>query len=479
MNRVTLLAMSVLDDKGIPAPPNAGPWPPPQAVEGRSGPPPHLLELGHLRPLFSEGPLDAYLRWAKQERRDFVVWAGPRPHVVVIEPESIREVLLGGEQLFCRNSHALANMFGESILRLDGEPWRRRRAIYASAFRGEALGRAVGIIQDETEALIASWAARGGSQAFKPARSLSTCMLRILGRFLFGVALDAAATGREPLHRALVVLASDAVARHFLPEPLVSLRNAGPVARARSQLDALCVELLEGDSETPFLAALRGGLARGELDRITVIDELRTFLIAGHETSATALAWALALLAEHPERAAFVRREGEAAASMTTPDELGALEHSTRWVKETMRLYPAVPLATSQAAQDVRLGRLEIPRGTRVDVCSYVQHRLPWLWSAPARFEPDRFSQPAPFGTFLPFLLGPHTCIGLQLAMIELPLVLARLAASFEFELPAGPPRPNLRVSLHPAGLVVRARPRRPPTRVSAKDPRSAAGACS
>lgn len=125
-----------------------------------------------------------------------------------------------------------------------------------------------------------------------------------------------------------------------------------------------------------------------------------------------------------------------------------------------MRLYPPVPISVSVATEDTQLGRIRVRRGTRIDVCSYVLHRLPWLWPEPGTIDPERFrATPAP-GTWFPFLLGPHTCLGMRLALIELPLVAARLAGAFELTLPEGPPRPNLRLSLHPAGLTIAARAR-------------------
>lgn len=447
--------MSVLDDRGIPKPASNPRWSRPRAHDGQLGPRPRLLDLGHLRPMLAEGPLQAYLRWAIAQRRDFVIWAGPRPHVVVIEPESVREMLLGDH--IVRNVEPTEVLFGGGLLRLEGEPWKQRRALYAAAFRGEALADLVGVVQAEADRLIESWEARAG-HAFRPSRELSSCLLRILGRFLFGFDIDEQRHGGKPLHTALVTLANDSVMRHFTP--LLARRNAAAVAAARRGLDDLCDEILRTSRETPFLSALRGALARGELDRATVIDELRTFLIAGHETSATAIAWTLALVAEHRERAEPLRREAELAQAITTVAQVGELEVTARWVKETLRLYPTVPIAVSQAASDVRLGRLEVPRGTRIDMSCFVQHRLPWHWPAPDRFDPDRFSRPPSFGTYLPFSIGPHTCLGMQLAMIEVPLLIARLASRFTFELPEGPPRPNLRLSLHPAGLTIIARSR-------------------
>jgi cytochrome P450 len=404
--------------------------------------------------MLAEGPLQTYLRFAITERHNFVVWAGPRPHVVVIEPDSVREVMLG--ESVVRNVEPLEAMFGGSVLRLEGQASKQRRALMATAFRGDALVDLVGIVQAEAETLIAEWRARG-AQPFRPARELSACLLRILGRFLFGFEFDEQRHGGKPLHVALITLATDTVMRLFVP--LLARRNVRAVAAARLHLDELCEEILRDGGPTPLMSALRGALARGELDHATVIDELRTLLIAGHETSATALAWAIALLAEHREAAAALRRDGEIANRLTTIAQLGELELTERWAKEVLRLYPAVPLAAAQPATDIRLGRIEVPRGTRIDLSCFVQHRLPWHWPEPERFDPDRFLRPPSFGTYLPFSMGPHTCLGMQMAMIELPLLLGRLAVNFEFELPDGPPRPNLRLSLHPAGLTIICRP--------------------
>jgi cytochrome P450 len=229
---------------------------------------------------------------------------------------------------------------------------------------------------------------------------------------------------------------------------------------AREQIDELCAEILARGSDTPFMAALRGALAEGIFDRSVAIDELRTFLIAGHETTASALAWTVATLAEHPQLVGAVRAEAQAAADARTPEHVAEIEATLRLVKEVMRLYPPVPLNLSRAIEPTTLGPLRLARNTRVDVCSYVIQRLPWIWPDPNRVEPLRFVSNPVAGTWIPFLLGPHTCLGARLALIELPLIAARLIDTFDFVLPSGPPRVNLRVSLNPGGLEILARPR-------------------
>lgn len=388
---------------------------------------------------------------------DFVIHAGPVRHVVVVRPESARQVL-GGDPAFERNIAPTRNLFGRGLLRLDGAPWRARRQLFAPPFRGEMLDEAVPIIQEETTRMISAWRAR--SAPFKPARDLSFLTLRVLGRLLFGFEFEEGRHGGRSLHAALITLATDSVLRHLLPAPLVWAMNVRAVRSARRFLDGLCAEVLARGGDTPFMSALRAARAEGELDGPTAIDELRTFLIAGHETTATALAWTLATVASDPSIAAPLRPERELAARARSSEHVAELKATLLTVKEVMRLYPPVPLSVSVANADTSLGDLPIPRGTLVDVCAYVLHRLPWLWPDPDRFDAQRFVTPPPPGTWLPFLIGPHTCIGARLAMLELPLIAARILDAFELSLPDGPPRVNLRLSLHPAGLRLAVRPR-------------------
>lgn len=424
------------------------------AAEGWPGPPPSVLGLGHLRDIFRQGMTQAYLGWALQSGgKDFVVWAGTSPHVVLVRPESVEFALGKGEELL-RNSIPSEELFGQGLLRMEGKPWQQRRVLHAKAFRPGALQQVTAIIIDEAEQLIARWREHVG--VFGPARELSSCMLRILGRFLFGFEFDLASHGGKSLHHALITLSTDALQRHLLPGPLVKLWNGRRVARARMWLDGLCRELLQHGGDTPFLRELRSALASGEMSEVAVLDEIRTFLIAGHETSATALSWIIALLAEHSEAAERVRGEASTRG-------LEHLDYTTCVIKESMRLYPPAPLSVSVAMQDVTLGDLFVPRGTRVDISSYVLHRLPWLWPEPKVFRPERFVEfdDRHTGAYFPFLLGPHRCIGAGLAMLELRIVSAMLAQAFEFELPEGPPRANLRVSLHPSGFRMRVVARR------------------
>lgn len=416
-----------------------------------------MLDLGHLRPILRHGLLPALLEWARDVGDDFVYWTGPVAHVVPVRPSSVMEVL-GPSPGFVRNPGPTSALFGEGLLRLDGKAWRTRRAVFAPAFTHEAVQDVLPVLQEELDRLIADWSKR--KVPFRPARELSFCMLRTLGRFLFGFSFDPERHGGRPLHRSLVTLSTDSVTRHLLGRPVAWLLAGRRVERARRWLDALTAEILDEGGDTPFMDGLRSAVGSGALTRQVAQDEIRTFLVAGHETTATALCWSLALVARHLEPAEALVAEHAAATRCLRHADVRALQASNRWVMEAMRLFPPVPISISTATRAHRLGRLDLPAGTRVDVLSYVLHRLPNHWPEPDAFRPERFATPPEPGTYFPFLLGPHTCLGQRLAMLELPLAAARLAGAFHIELPDGPPEIDLRLSLHPKRFVIRVRPR-------------------
>ena len=188
-----------------------------------------------------------------------------------------------------------------------------------------------------------------------------------------------------------------------------------------------------------------------------LVDNLLTFLLAGHDTTAKALTWALYLLARAPDwqerLAAEIREvagdgpiEGRHVAELTTV---------LRLVKEAMRLFPPVPTLTRIAAVDVELGGLALSAGTLIVIPTYVIHRHTALWDDPDRFDPDRFlpekERAFPRNKFMPFGAGPRICIGAAFAQVEATVVLATLIRAVRFSgLDEADPIPVARIVLLP-----------------------------
>ncbi len=200
-----------------------------------------------------------------------------------------------------------------------------------------------------------------------------------------------------------------------------------------------------------------------------VRDEVLTLFVAGHETTATALAWAVYLLGKHPEIYAAAEREADALVHAPTVADLPRLGLALRVVKEALRLYPPVYLDARQAIGDTTLDGVAIREETVALFSPYALHRRPDLWPDPERFDPDRFlpaaEQKRSRYAWLPFGVGPRVCIGMGFALMEGQLLLARLLQRFRFEL-MGEEEPSTRsATLRPKhGVRVRVHARSRPS---------------
>ena len=188
-------------------------------------------------------------------------------------------------------------------------------------------------------------------------------------------------------------------------------------------------------------------------------DNLLTFIVAGHETTALSLAWALYLCGIDPAIQDRARAEAKAALGdrAATVADLPALLLCRQIVDEALRMYPpAAFLSRTARAKDRLCGRDVLP-GDTVMLPIYALHRNHLLWPDPHRFDPDRFAGDAAYGRFayLPFGGGPRICIGASFALQEAVIILATLLARFRFtRVPGRDPRPVLILTLRPEGGV-------------------------
>ena len=195
-------------------------------------------------------------------------------------------------------------------------------------------------------------------------------------------------------------------------------------------------------------------------------DEAITAFNAGHDTTATALAWVWSLLATHAD--VQDRVSGEVREVLggrpATFEDVARLEYTQRVIKESMRLYPPTwTLFAREACEDLTIGDWSIPKGSWVMMFPYVTHRDPRFFENPERFDPERFSderaEQIPQYAYIPFGAGPHACIGASFATMEMTLIVATLIEQFQIELSArqGAIEPEPHVAMRPkGGLEVR-----------------------
>jgi cytochrome P450 len=190
-----------------------------------------------------------------------------------------------------------------------------------------------------------------------------------------------------------------------------------------------------------------------------LIDNALTFYLAGHETTAKALTWTLYLLARSPEWTAALKKEiaRVTGGAPIAAEHIEGLVRVRQVIRESMRLYPPVPLMSRQAVADVRLGEHEVKAGASVLMPIYAMHRHKRRWEDPDAFDPERFSPEGeariPRYQYMPFGAGPRVCIGMSFAMLEATAMLATMLRTMRFETVEGhDPLPMARVTLAPKG---------------------------
>ena len=173
-------------------------------------------------------------------------------------------------------------------------------------------------------------------------------------------------------------------------------------------------------------------------------DEMMTFLLAGHETTAVALSWTWYLLARHPSVLESLRAEVPSALGGRTPapDDVPRLRYARMVVEEAMRLYPPVWGFFRQALGPDTLGEHTVPKGAVIFISPYVTHRHPRFWDDPERFDPERFTperaRERPRFAYVPFSGGPRLCIGNEFALMEAQLAVAMTVQRYRLELAPG-----------------------------------------
>ncbi len=399
--------------------------------------------------------------------RDALAYGG---RVWITAPALIREVLLDGRSRYRKLStiRLLGPLLGRGILTSEGAEWKWQRQAAAPLFRQQDLLRLVPAFVHAALRLVERWRAAPGVQAID--RDMTRATFEVISSTL----LPSAEGGLAPVfERAMgtfqraagwgLLYASTGLPA-WLPRP--GMFAAARAVRALRGATHAVLEERRSVAAQPDDLLHRLGLARDPesgraMDDRQLVDNLLTFYLAGHETTSRALAWTLYLLACFPDWAA--RAEAEVAAvtggAPVGAEHIGRLALVQQILKESMRLYPPVPLMARQAAQDAEIGGIALRRGMSVVVPIYVIHRHARRWHDPDAFDPERFS-PANEAAleryqYLPFGAGPRICIGMAFAMIEATAMLATLLQHARFSRVEGrDPYPVARVTLLPRGGI-------------------------
>lgn len=415
-----------------------------------------------------DAPL-AYLTQSFREFGDVVGFkSGPFHSVLIADPDHVKHVLQENNRNYVKGVviAKIKVLVGEGLFTSEGDFWRRQRRLAQPAFHRERVAGFAATMTDATASLLERWQGRAQSgAAFDVAADMSRLTLSIVGRTLFSRDIDDDADAFGGALVETLALLNDRTMR-FLPAPLwwPSPFNRR-LARLIGELDRVVYDIIETrrrTNEAPadfldlLLRARDEETGEGMTDR-QLRDEVMTFLLAGHETTAVALTWACYLLDRNPAVAERLRAEVQAALNGRTPDlaDLPRLAYARMVVEETMRLYPPVWSFMRQALGPDRLGDYVVPKHAVITIAPWVLHRHPKLWEDPERFEPERFTpervRERHRFAYLPFSGGPRLCIGNEFALMEATLVLAMIVQRYRLALVPGTlVEPESRLTLRP-----------------------------
>lgn len=348
-------------------------------------------------------------------------WAD-QPVVLVSHPDDVRRVFTGDpEVLRGGGSGSILEPFAgpSSILLLDGERHLEQRRRMLPPFHGERMRAWRDVVAELAREELASWPR--GRRISTHAR-MQDLTLTVMLPVVFGSTderLRRAITGALQLTRSAPRLVA------------MSLGARRGFERAIAEVDAVLFEVIER-GEGGLLDELR---AASDSPR-EVRDQLVTLLAAGHETTATALAWAFERLARRPD---VVQRLGDDAYRDAT-------------VKEILRVRPVLSIAPRTLAAPFDVAGWTLPAGVQVAPCIYLTHRRPDVWGDPLVFRPERFFEPVGSYAWIPFGGGTRRCVGAAFALMEMEAVLDEAAKAGRLE-PVGPPERVRRraVTLSPA----------------------------
>lgn len=401
---------------------------------------------------FLRDPLD-YLVTLRQDGETVRSGIGPFVFHTFYDPRGIRHVFVDHPERFTKRGviDDLVPVLGDGLLSSEGDRWTERRNALLPCFTRRALSAMIPAVDDAVNSLLSCWK-RGDVIDAGP--EMMQLALTIVGRALFDVSLSASVTEVSTAVEQVSRLALYR-GRSFIKLPL-RVPTPGNLAyrRAIKALRVIVDDIVEqAGQRSDFMRQLHKAT---NADPVAVRDEVMTFLLAGHETTASTLAWAIA----HVSRDAQLQnRAREQIRAVVSGDDHLSAEHLERLplidaiISESMRLYPPAWLIMRRAEEPDEVMGYAVPRGSFVVAPVYALHRHPDYWTEPDRFNADRFLDPSvpvdPL-VFIPFGVGPRRCIGETFARIETRILLARLLHRFRLEPLGDIPQPQPLTTLRP-----------------------------
>jgi cytochrome P450 len=352
---------------------------------------------------------------------------------VIHHPDDIKRVLLSNHRNYTKGIglDRVRILLGKGIMTSEGELWKRQRYMMQPYFHRRVITGFAQIIAQTNDRCLARWeerAARG--ELVNLTDEMSELTLEIVLRSIFGSDLDRLTQqlGANPF--AVITREQSRDLQFAYKFRSLTKLVAQLIARRRAEslehFDYLAMLMSARDKES--------GAPMGERE---LIDEVMTLIVAGHETTASALNWTWYLLSQHPHSERRLHAEVDAAGEVAAPDlkQMEALTYTQQVINEALRLYPPGWLLSRRTIEADVLGGYPVAAGTNVLLPLYLLHRHPQFWQEPEAFSPERFAPEheaqRPRFAYMPFAAGPRHCIGETFALYEMLMHLYKVARRY------------------------------------------------
>ena len=424
-----------------------------------------IIPFRYLRTL-QRDPIPFFARIANEYGDAAQFHVGPQQIFLFSHPHLIRELLITQHRTF-HKSRVLQRskiIFGEGLLTSEEELHKRQRRLAQPAFHRERIGRYAEVMIERAARM--AWS---DGEVLDVHHEMMRLTLSVVAKTLFDADVD------EEADEIGVALTSLVDLFPTLMNPLANLLRKLPLPqtmrfrRSIERLDRTIYSIIDerrksgedrGDLLSMLLMAVdEEGDGSGMTDQ-QLRDEAMTLFLAGHETTANALAWTWYLLSMNPDAANAMHRELDTVLGdrLPVPADFVRLPYTEMVVAESMRMFPPAWAVSRLAIEDVMIGGWLVPRGAVAVAAQAVTHRDPRWFPDPDRFEPLRFTAEAkaarPKLSYFPFGAGPRICIGEGFAWMEAVLIVATIAQRWRLELVSRDVTPQASITLRPKGGI-------------------------
>lgn len=374
--------------------------------------------------------------------------------------EHVKRILQVNRENYPKGGYSqLESLIGDGLLSSEGERWRHQRAVIQPAFHRDSVDKMIGTMTAATHRLVERWEkvlAREES-VVGVEREMTRLTLDIVSRTLFGYDVGESADEASDALRFVLRYNTDRLGQIISLPLWLPTRDNVRYKRSLETLEGIVHDVIqrrraEPQRQNDLLEMLMSDVDGDENETAAykqLRDQIMTFLITGHETTAMALTWAFYLLQQNPEKSAQLRGELTGVLGGRSPhqEDLPLLRYTDAVLKESLRLYPPVWGLVRKIVEDDVIGGYRIRKssrlmGSRLIISPYVTHRDPELWDDADSFRPERWldgsTRDLPDYSYFPFSGGQRQCVGQRFALTEATIILATLFQKFSLDLPHG-----------------------------------------